>query len=115
MNHCSRRRQSHSVLHIPPSPPPGGPLSHSASTTFLLGAAAAVLAIATTAATGRKAVLSGGAGHPGPMATFLLVPIQAYRWFIDYGARHGSGWQNRATRMIPPNIAPYSPYLCSPR
>ena len=44
----------------------------------------------------------------------LLKPIQAFRWFIDYGARHGSGWQNHATRIIPSNTAPYSPYLCAP-
>ncbi|OFW67629.1 MAG: hypothetical protein A2Z12_01325 [Actinobacteria bacterium RBG_16_68_21] len=44
----------------------------------------------------------------------LLQPIQAYRWFIDYGGRHGSGWQNQATRVIPSNVAPYSPYLCAP-
>lgn len=44
----------------------------------------------------------------------LLQPIQAYRWFIDYGGRHGSGWQNRATRVIPSNTAPYSPFLCAP-
>lgn len=44
----------------------------------------------------------------------LLKPIQAYRWFIDYGGRHGSGWQNRATRVIPSNTAPYSPFLCAP-
>ena len=44
----------------------------------------------------------------------LLKPIQAYRWFIDYGGRHGTGWQNQATRIIPSNTAPYSPYLCAP-
>lgn len=44
----------------------------------------------------------------------LLLPIQAYRWFMDYGGRHGSGWQNRAIRVIPTNTAPYSPYLCAP-
>lgn len=44
----------------------------------------------------------------------LLQPIQAFRWFIDYGGRHGSGWQNRATRVIPSNTAPFSPYLCAP-
>ena len=43
----------------------------------------------------------------------LLQPIQAYRWFIDYGGRHGSEWHNRATRVIPSNTAPYSPYLCA--
>ena len=44
----------------------------------------------------------------------LLQPIQAFRWFIDYGGRPGSGWQNQATRIIPSNTAPYSPYLCAP-
>lgn len=44
----------------------------------------------------------------------LLQPIQAFRWFIDYGGRHGSGWQNQATRINPSNTAPYSPYLCAP-
>lgn len=44
----------------------------------------------------------------------LLQPIQAFRWFIHYGARHGSGWQNQATRVIPSNTAMFSPYLCVP-
>lgn len=44
----------------------------------------------------------------------LLAPIQAFRWFIEYGGRPGSGWTNRVTRVIPPTSAPYSPYLCSP-
>lgn len=44
----------------------------------------------------------------------LLRPIQAFRWFTDYGGRHGSGWLNRTTLVIPSTTAPYSPYLCSP-
>jgi dienelactone hydrolase len=44
----------------------------------------------------------------------LLAPIQAFRWFIDYGGRPGSGWINRATRVIPPTPVPYSPFLCAP-
>jgi len=44
----------------------------------------------------------------------LLQPIQAFRWFIEYGARHGSGWRNHVTRVIPSNTAPFSPYLCAP-
>jgi hypothetical protein len=44
----------------------------------------------------------------------LLQPIQAFRWFIEYGGRHGSGWLNRATRLIPSTPAPYSPFLCAP-
>lgn len=68
--------------------------------------------------------VSGGPGDKiGPMPVVspdqmgspsLLRPIQAYRWFIEYGGRHGSGWENRATRVIPSNTAPYSPYLCAP-
>jgi acetyl esterase/lipase len=44
----------------------------------------------------------------------LLQPIQAYRWFIDYGGRHGTGWLNRVTRVIPSTAGPYSPFLCAP-
>lgn len=44
----------------------------------------------------------------------LLEPIQAFRWFMDYGGRPGSGWTNRVSRVIPPTPAPYSPYLCAP-
>lgn len=44
----------------------------------------------------------------------LLKPIQAFRWFIEYGGRHGSGWQNQVTRIVPTNTAPYSPFLCAP-
>ena len=68
--------------------------------------------------------VSGGPGDKtGPMPVVssdqlgtpsLLQPIQAFRWFIDYGGRHGSGWQNRATRINPSNTAPFSPYLCAP-
>ena len=44
----------------------------------------------------------------------LLAPIQAFRWFVEYGGRPGSAWLNRATRVIPPTPVPYSPYLCAP-
>jgi dienelactone hydrolase len=44
----------------------------------------------------------------------LLAPIQAFRWFIDYGGRPGSGWLNRVTRVIPATPVTYSPYLCAP-
>lgn len=44
----------------------------------------------------------------------LLQPIQAFRWFIDYGGRAGSGWVNRVTRVIPPTPVMYSPSLCAP-
>lgn len=44
----------------------------------------------------------------------LLAPVQAFRWFMEYGGRPGSGWSNRVTRVIPRTPVPYSPYLCAP-
>ncbi|MGA8513334.1 MAG: alpha/beta fold hydrolase [Burkholderiaceae bacterium] len=44
----------------------------------------------------------------------LLKPIQAFRWFIDYGGRAGTGWINRATRVLPATPVPYHPALCAP-
>ncbi|HEX9890272.1 MAG TPA: alpha/beta fold hydrolase [Nitriliruptorales bacterium] len=44
----------------------------------------------------------------------LLEPIQAFRWFIEHGARHGTGWVNRATRVVPDTPVPYNPVLCAP-
>ncbi len=54
-------------------------------------------------------VSSDTAGTPS-----LLAPIQAFRWFIDYGGRPGSGWVNRVTRAIPPTPIAYHPSLCAP-
>jgi uncharacterized protein len=47
-------------------------------------------------------------------APSLPKPIQAYRWFIDYGGRHGTLWENRAIRVIPPTVVPFSAYLAAP-
>ena len=44
----------------------------------------------------------------------LLKPIQAFRWFIDYGGRPGTGWVNRVTRVIPETPAPFHAGLCAP-
>ena len=44
----------------------------------------------------------------------LLKPIQAFRWFIDYGGRHGTNWINNVTRVIPSTSVPYHPILCTP-
>lgn len=40
-------------------------------------------------------------------APSLLEPIQAYRWFIEYGGRFGTAWENRATRVTPRSPAPF--------
>jgi len=44
----------------------------------------------------------------------LLTPIQAYRWFVEHGGRHGSGWENRATRVIPDTPVACNPYVSAP-
>jgi len=54
-------------------------------------------------------VSSDQAGTPS-----LLKPIQAFRWFIDYGGRAGSRWLNTVTRVLPPTPAPFHPALSAP-
>jgi len=58
---------------------------------------------------------------PMPVVSFdqsgtpsLLKPIQAFRWFIDYGGRAGTHWMNRVTRVLPATPVPYAPTLCAP-
>jgi dienelactone hydrolase len=58
---------------------------------------------------------------PLPVVTFdqmcspsLLEPITAFRWFIEYGARFGTHWQNWATVVTPATPAPFHPVLCAP-
>lgn len=58
---------------------------------------------------------------PMPVVSFdqqgspsLLKPIQAFRWFIEFGGRFDSAWENRATRVIPKLSAPFSPLLSAP-
>jgi uncharacterized protein len=61
--------------------------------------------------------IAGGSEHTfGPLpvvsadqlhAPSLLLPIQAYRWFVEYGGRFGTGWENRSTLVTPPTPAPF--------
>ena len=44
----------------------------------------------------------------------LLKPVQAFRWFMEYGGRHGSGWENRVTRAIPRTEVPFWAGLAAP-
>ncbi len=44
----------------------------------------------------------------------LLKPIQAFRWFIDYGGRPGSNWVNRVTRVLSVTSIPFHPMLSAP-
>lgn len=44
----------------------------------------------------------------------LLNPLTAFRWFIEHGGRHGSGWVNDVTRVSPPTPAPFNSVICAP-
>jgi uncharacterized protein len=43
----------------------------------------------------------------------LLQPLTAYRWFIDYGGRLGTGWVNDVTRARPKTPVGWHPALCA--
>ena len=58
---------------------------------------------------------------PMPVVSFdqlgspsLLTPLTAFRWFMEYGGRHGTHWQNWATWVDPVTPAPFHPVLCAP-
>lgn len=38
----------------------------------------------------------------------------AFRWFFEYGGRHGSGWKNEWSYALTQTEAPFSPYDCLP-
>jgi uncharacterized protein len=42
-----------------------------------------------------------------------LQPLTAYRWFIEYGGRFGSGWMNDVTRARPKTPVGWHPGLCA--
>ena len=42
-----------------------------------------------------------------------LEPLTAYRWFIEYGGRFGSGWMNDVTRARPKTPVAWHPGLCA--
>lgn len=57
---------------------------------------------------------------PMPVVSFdqagtpsLLTPVTAYRWFIEYGGRHGTSWVNRASVVAPAEPARWAPVLCA--
>ncbi len=42
-----------------------------------------------------------------------LEPLSAFRWFVEYGGRFGTGWANRATRAEPAGAPAYLPVRCA--
>lgn len=47
-------------------------------------------------------------------APSLLTPLTAFRWFMEYGGRYGTNWENRATLVHPWTPAPFHPLICAP-
>jgi len=43
-----------------------------------------------------------------------LKPLSAFRWFIEYGGRVGSGWVNDVTVALGDGPIPWQPGLCGP-
>ncbi|GAB3700413.1 alpha/beta hydrolase [Nocardiopsis oceani] len=50
-----------------------------------------------------------------PQSPSFLPQIQAYRWFVDFGGRFGSGWQNQATFAVPAEAPPFHAGLAAPQ
>jgi uncharacterized protein len=44
-----------------------------------------------------------------------LTPLTAFRWFMEYGGRYGTGWQNWVTEVGRDRSDPYQPVLCAAR
>jgi uncharacterized protein len=92
--------------------------------TELPGVAPSAATLATMRAVLQEGDVSGGPEHTtGPLpvvsadqinAPSLLKPIQAYRWFIEYGGRFDSLWENRVTRVVPATLVPFNAYLTAP-
>jgi len=44
-----------------------------------------------------------------------LPPLTAFRWFMEYGGRYGTSWQNWVTAVSRGASEPYQPALCASR
>ena len=58
---------------------------------------------------------------PMPVVSFnqesipsLLKPITAFRWFIEYGGRYGTKWENQATYVTPKVPVKFNSVVCIP-
>ncbi len=43
-----------------------------------------------------------------------LKPLTAFRWFIEYGGRYGTGWTNRVVMTAPSDAPDFDPFACAP-
>ena len=46
-------------------------------------------------------------------APSALKPLTAFRWFIEYGGRYGSGWTNRVVFTGPSHAPDFDPIACA--
>ena len=90
-----------------PSPEdPDGSLFEALRETLLHGDVAAT----PETTYGPKAIVSfDQVGSPS-----ILPPLTAFRWFIEYGGRHGTLWENRASVVTPETPVPFHPGLGAP-
>lgn len=42
-----------------------------------------------------------------------LLPLTAFRWFIEYGARYGSGRSNRVVLTTADGLPAFDPFACA--
>ena len=42
-----------------------------------------------------------------------LKPLTAFRWFIEYGGRYGTGWTNRVVFTAPTDAPEFDPFACA--
>lgn len=90
----------------PPPPDPDGLLFASIRDTLLNGDISGT----PQTTTGPLPVVSfDQLGNPS-----LLTPLTAFRWFIEYGGRYGTKWENWATYVVPETPVPFHPVLCTP-
>ncbi|MDP3209405.1 MAG: alpha/beta hydrolase, partial [Rhodoglobus sp.] len=47
-------------------------------------------------------------------APSALKPVTAFRWFIEYGGRYGTGWTNRVVMTAPREAPDFDPFACAP-
>ena len=48
-------------------------------------------------------------------APSALEPLTAFRWFIEYGGRYGTGWSNRVVLTVGDLPAVFDPAACAPQ
>ncbi len=90
----------------PPPADPDGELYASIRETFLAGDVGG----SPETTTGPMAVVSADQhAHPS-----LLAPVTAFRWFIEYGGRFGTRWENLASVVTAATPVPLNPILCAP-